>query len=179
MFFKRKKEVRIENQEDKEFQEASSRDLFCYKIHDKTYIYDPLQLYCALKEVGFDAFAKQLKGALSGNPIQTKIFSDTISKVFNVKKWTRDDDGLTVMEMADLYLKFFTFVYYLKKNYMLLDEFAPSMEQEWRELRTKKSENSRGSDEKATSSDSQNVSTPPQPREESQSSTEPEPPSME
>lgn len=172
MFFKKKLPKQVDA-----IIEAKQRDIFFYIAHGETYTYDPLQTYCDLKEIGFDAFGKQLQGVLRGEPRQTKLFVDSMKKVFNVETLADSENGFTVMELADLYIKFFSFVDSLKKNYTLLEDFAPSMEREWRVLRKEKSEEQPDSDEKATSSDSQKTSQQPPLREESQVSTEPPEPS--
>lgn len=157
-----------------EFVEASERDIFYYRINGQIYTYDPLQTYCNLKEIGFDIFGQRLKGVLSGDPRQTKNFVDAMKSVFGVKTREEDPNGFTILELADLYIKFFSFVDHLKKKYTLLEDYAPFMEQEWQALQTKKSSEQQDSEEKATSLDLQNQSQPPQPQVESQPTTEQE-----
>lgn len=167
MLFKKKAVV------NNELQEAEERDIFYYRINGQTYTFDPLQTYCNLKEIGFEAFGQKIKGVLSGDPRQTQMFIEAMQKVFGVQTREEDKNGLTILELADLYIKFFSFINALKKKYILLADFAPSMEQEWSVLRTRKSTEQPASEEKATSSDSQNQSQPPQPQVESQPTTEP------
>lgn len=152
---------------------ATKRDIFYYSLHGKAIELDPLITYVKLKEIGFDVFGQRLKGVLRGEVHQTSEFMIAMNKVFGINDYDTDKEhGFTVLEASDLYIKFFLFVKYLKKNYTLMAGFAPSMEQEWQVLQNVRSELLQESEENAVSSDSQNASKPQQQSQDSAPTTE-------
>ena len=158
---------------ERDMEKATERDLFFYNLRSKTLKLDPLLTYNKLKEIGFDTFGRRLSGVLKGEAHHTAEFMIAMHKVFGIVDYETDErEGFTVLEAADLYIKFFLFVRTLKKNYTLLADFAPSMEQEWSVLRNARSESSSDLAQSADLSVSQNVSKPPQQSQDSAPTTE-------
>lgn len=145
----------------KEFEKLSSRGVFFYQIGDIVVKADPLETYCRLKEVGLDVMQEDIEGALRGNNKKLLEIAKNIRDAFGIMPYELDhNEGATILDLIRMYLTFYRYLGYLKKNVLLLREFAPGLEQRLDYIFNKLGE---GSGYTGESSSSDSTSTPTQP----------------
>ena len=153
-FFKKRKLQR-------EIDRLSRRGVFYFKTGDVFVKCDPLYTYMRLKEVGLDVMYEDLEGALRGNERKLHELTNNIRDAFNVEMYNvTTGQGMTALDLIRMYLAFYRYLNYLKKNVPLLHDFVPGLEE-----RLESISNAPGGtvDFDGMKSSSDSISTPPKP----------------